>query len=117
DRDGGGDHGRDLEAARLRHRMPDTPEVRVSLRRFAASLGCQIKLFDEKPRVGRDHGPYVLVCGDDNHLVVECGLPIEGIADALGCLAHERRLSYDRTEDRIEEAWANLGRTWWRPKN
>jgi len=97
-----------VEPSTIATAMLDTPEVRVFLRRFAASLGCQIKLLDEEPRAGLDHGPYVLVCGDGYHLVWKFGLPIEGIADALECLAREQRLP----RDRIEEAWANFGKTW-----
>ena len=80
--------------------------VRVSLRRLAAVLGCKIELLDDTPGKG-DYGPYVLRhgCGHD---VWPGGLPIEGIADALMCLMHERQLP----EDRIDEAWANFGTSW-----
>jgi hypothetical protein len=88
--------------------MPDTPEVRVSLRRLAASLGCKIELLDEAPQKGLDYGPYVLRYAGCGHDVWPGGLPIEGIVDALMCLMHERQLP----EDRIGEAWANFGSNW-----
>jgi hypothetical protein len=86
----------------------DTPEVRVSLRRLAASLDCEIGLLDRKPDAGFDFGPYVLLDAPSGHCVWEGGLPVAGIADALRCLAHERRLPWDR----IGEAWVDFSKTW-----
>lgn len=87
--------------------MPDTPEIRVSLRRLAAALGCKIELLEEAPEKG-DCGPYVLRYAGCGHDVWPGGLPIEGIADALKCLMHERLLP----EDRMGEAWVNFGKGW-----
>jgi hypothetical protein len=88
--------------------MPDTPEIRVSLRRWAASLDCEIVLLEREPEAGLDFGPYVLVDAPSHHCIWMGGLPVEGIVDALRCLAHEHRLPYAR----IEEAWADFGKTW-----
>jgi hypothetical protein len=76
-------------------------------RRLAASLGCKIELLDDIPQKEVDFGPYVLR-DLSGHNVWIGGLPVEGIADALKCLAHERGLP----PDRVGEAWANFGSTW-----
>jgi len=86
----------------------DTPAVRASLRRLAASLGCQIDQREawEIDEAG-DRGPYMLrdVSG---YNIWEFGLPVEGIADALKCLAHEHTLP----PDRVGEAWVNFSAGW-----
>jgi hypothetical protein len=87
----------------------DTPEVRISLRRLAAALGCEITQLaeaDVDPRL--DCGPYVLMDTFTGMRVWESGLPIAGISDALKCLAHERQLP----RDRAKEAWVDFGATW-----
>ena len=88
--------------------MPDTPEVRVSLRRWATSLNCKIVLLEREPEAGLDFGPYILVDAPTHHCIWMGGLPVAGVADALRCLAHERRLP----EDRLGEAWADFGKSW-----
>jgi|SRR5215831_3714051 len=87
--------------------MSDTPAIRVALRRLAASLGCTIELLSEPTQEGVDFGPYALA-DETGHAIWIGGLPIEGIADALQCLAREHQLP----SDRMEEAWANFGKTW-----
>src|SRR5262249_52461637 len=90
--------------------MSDTPTIRVSLRRRAASLGCEIGLLENTPEAGLDYGPYVLVHAPSGHFVWEGGLPVEGIADALDCLVHERQLP----DGRFGDAWVDFGKTWMR---
>jgi hypothetical protein len=88
--------------------VSDTPAIRVSLRRLAAVYGCEIVQFDGDWDSRIDRGPYLLRDVASGKNIWDGGLPVEGIADALKCLAQERRLPCDR----MGEAWANFGSTW-----
>jgi hypothetical protein len=83
----------------------DTPEARIVVRRFAASLGYTVAQIED-PQPG-SYGPYVLrdAAGRDMWLY---GMPLTGIADALLCLERERELPLDR----YAEAWKDFGKTW-----
>jgi hypothetical protein len=56
-----------------------------------------------------DLGPFLLFCADGYHLIWCCGLPLEGIVDALNCL--EREYSLPPGED-VGEAWRDFGSGW-----
>jgi hypothetical protein len=88
----------------------DTPEIRVSLRRFAAAYGCEIVQMafaaDWDPRI--DRGPYFLRDMASGTNIWDGGLPVAGIADALKCLADEQQLP----PERAGEAWVSFGKAW-----
>jgi len=86
--------------------VSDTPEVRVPLRRLAASVGCSIVQLDEETISVFDCGPYALIDDTSGDRVWPCGLPLAGILDALHRLAHERHLPADRKG----EAWIGFGK-------
>src|SRR5262245_29578767 len=67
-----------------------------ALRKQADALNCRIELSDRDPEEGLDFGPFVLLA-EDGVRVWEFGLPLAGIADALGCF--DRELAGD------EKAW------------
>ena len=88
--------------------VSDTPEVRVSIRRLAASLGCSITQLDEETVSVFDCGPYALIDNASGDRVWHCGLPLQGILDALHRLARERHLPAEQKD----EAWIGFGFAW-----
>jgi hypothetical protein len=88
--------------------LSDTPEVRVFLRRMAASLQVQIVQNEGDPEFAGDCGPYILVDTVSGYCIWPGALPVAGILDALQCLSAERRLP----SERVEEAWADFGKSW-----
>jgi hypothetical protein len=88
--------------------LSDTPEVRVFLRRMAASLQVQIVQNEGDPEFAGDCGPYVLVDAVTGYCIWPGALPVAGLLDALQCLSAERRLP----SERVEEAWADFGKSW-----
>jgi hypothetical protein len=75
---------------------------------LAASLGCSITQLDEATISVFDCGPYALIDNTSGDRVWHCGLPLEGVLDALHRLARERHLPADQKG----EAWIGFGLAW-----
>jgi len=67
-----------------------------------------IEQADGDPEPGVDFGPYMLRDAATGHDIWIGALPIEGIVDALKCLAREQQLP----PDRADEVWASFGKSW-----
>src|SRR5262249_60600108 len=95
--------------------VSDTPAIRISLRRLAASVGCSIVQLDEETISVFDCGPYALIDNASGDRVWHCGLPLAGILDALHRLARaapsrrSERRGVDRLRARLEKKEATAG--------